>query len=518
MWTNPNLVTLSFEPDGTPLGGVGSNLMSTFNSKWSTPVWQNVILQAAQVWAAQTNVNFAVIADNGAPMGGGQLEQGSYYIGDVRVGGFNMGSSPIAQTYMPPQGNNYSVAGDMQFNTGDSFNIGSDIDLFTVAAHEMGHALGLGESSDPSSLMYASYNGMKSGLNSDDIAGIQAIYGARSPDQYGGTNTSLSTAANIDSLINQNTLTAVVNPLNLYTSGFNEYLTWHNPTNCSSTLTITVQSSGLSLLSPAMSVYNYLFQKVACASGQGQYGTTISVTLTNIHAGRQVYLEISGADSSVFSTGNYAVTFQWSSTSPGSVPSPIVHVPMGSPIQTGGAEDEGNPIPVKLASAPALLPTSFAATIRPGDLVLPDHSQILRFASSSQVAAPILPSAHLGAQTDQSGTAENSDGKPVELGSDDLVDQVMSETALASAGQLPAGQIQDSTTVLFSWRDASSACFASKQDKEPSGTREERPGFSQFRFDHAAALLSMSLVLGSYWASPNKEKNERRTRGDGLTA
>lgn len=33
-WPNPQLITLSFVPDGTNLGGVTSNLFSSFNAKW----------------------------------------------------------------------------------------------------------------------------------------------------------------------------------------------------------------------------------------------------------------------------------------------------------------------------------------------------------------------------------------------------------------------------------------------------------------------------------------------------
>ena len=77
VWPNPALITISFMPDGTNLGGVvTSNLFSTFNSKSSLAgKWQNVILQAAQVWAQQTNINFAVVPDNGAAEGSAQTSR-----------------------------------------------------------------------------------------------------------------------------------------------------------------------------------------------------------------------------------------------------------------------------------------------------------------------------------------------------------------------------------------------------------------------------------------------------------
>ena len=75
----------------------------------------------------------------------------------------------------------------MTFNTGQSFNVGSTYDLFTVAMHEFGHALGLGESSVSGAVEYGTYTGRKTGLASDDIAGIRSIYSsnaARTADAY----------------------------------------------------------------------------------------------------------------------------------------------------------------------------------------------------------------------------------------------------------------------------------------------------------------------------------------------
>src|SRR5262249_10191015 len=145
-WPNPQLVTISFVPDGTIVGSnssgyIYSNLFATFNAKWATSTWENVILKAAQSWAAQTNLNFFVVSDSGAAIGSGNYQQGDPTMGDIRIGGYSIGTGILAQAYMPPPSNNYSIAGDIQFNTSYTFNIGSTYDLFTVTAHEIGHTL-----------------------------------------------------------------------------------------------------------------------------------------------------------------------------------------------------------------------------------------------------------------------------------------------------------------------------------------------------------------------------------------
>lgn len=69
-----------------------------------------------------------------------------------------------------------------------------DYNLFRVAAHELGHSLGLAHSTDIGALMYPSY--MFSGdvqLAQDDINGIQALYGEYKEKHHGQGLTSLCT-------------------------------------------------------------------------------------------------------------------------------------------------------------------------------------------------------------------------------------------------------------------------------------------------------------------------------------
>ncbi len=350
-WPNPQLITISFMPDGTSLGGgKTSNLFSAFNGNSNLAgKWQNVILQAAQTWAQQTNINFAVVPDDGSPEGSSPDEQGYSGFGDIRIGGYNFGCSTLALTYQPPQANNFSLAGDVTFNTGQGFHINSTYDLFTVATHEIGHALGLGESSVGGSVMYGTYNGVMKGLASDDIAGIRAIYSgnaARTPDTYNvnsNNNASENMATWLNAVINYNTLTALVPNLDITTAGQAEYFAFPAPYGGTGTLKLDVQSSGLSLLAPKVTVYSSNGTTVlASANGAGQYGTTLNVTVPNLVVGQSYYIEVQGADNTQMGTGRYALGLNFNGAAPPTEASPIVAEPNGNPQHAGSGQADGS--------------------------------------------------------------------------------------------------------------------------------------------------------------------------------
>lgn len=86
----------------------------------------------------------------------------------------------LAHTFYPAPPNPEALAGDMHLDAGEPWSTGADVDLFSVALHEAGHALGLGHSDRPGSVMYPYYR-LLTGLTDDDIAGIRSLYGSNVP-------------------------------------------------------------------------------------------------------------------------------------------------------------------------------------------------------------------------------------------------------------------------------------------------------------------------------------------------
>ena len=149
-------------------------VFASLTSKLEASAARSEIARALGEWARYANLQFSAASDPYAARTIAILFASRAH-GDAYP--FDGPGGALAHTFYPAPPNGEPIAGDMHLNADENWQIGGNIDLFSVALHEAGHALGLGHSDRPGSVMYPYYH-LQTGLSADDIAGIRALYGS----------------------------------------------------------------------------------------------------------------------------------------------------------------------------------------------------------------------------------------------------------------------------------------------------------------------------------------------------
>nr|XP_055063860.1 collagenase 3-like isoform X2 [Misgurnus anguillicaudatus] len=145
-----------------------------YTSKWSNANVDSGIAKALQWWSDVTPLKFTRIFSGNA-----DIMIGFVYRDHGDGDPFKKNTSVLAHASIPTL-YPYSY---LHFNEEKVSSYSEDWAKFvTVAAHEFGHNLGLAHSQDYNAVMFDAIGESKACLNSDDIRGIQSLYGAN-PDK-----------------------------------------------------------------------------------------------------------------------------------------------------------------------------------------------------------------------------------------------------------------------------------------------------------------------------------------------
>lgn len=314
-WQLATGLTMSFANEGVQYSSqtwgqssFANRLYSELGGAMSQNVWQEELLRAMYTWTSVANINVGLVADSGRAFGPDGYSpdeaQATFRVGTVTTG------TDVVATSLPNHPLSGLYAGTVMLNEAWTFTKGGGngtFDLYTVALHEFGNALGVADlDSSSANAMYGHYIGARTGLSAADVSSAQALYGARLPDATEALNNSRTTAPlllNVSDPAAGGKLRSVADG-DITVSGDADWYKVVTPLGTSQ-ITVRLGTAGKSLLAGRVEVYNAAGTLIASATNTSPLQGDTVLTVSGLSGLTSYFVKVTAGRTDTFFTGAY---------------------------------------------------------------------------------------------------------------------------------------------------------------------------------------------------------------------
>jgi hypothetical protein len=242
-------------------------VFSQMTGQLSTGVPQSEILRAMAEWSRVIQVTWQASTN---PAGNRTVN--IFFAKGAHGDGypFTGPAGVIAHTFYPAPPNPEPIAGDMHFNDDETWRVGLNTDLFSVALHELGHALGLGHSDIPNAVMYPYYHKVSTLAAYDKTAALTLYAPALS-------TTELTLTVNVPVAIT--TATSVFLSGSVTGGSGVKSVTWSSSAGASGVAVLNGPSWSIASIPLSIGLNNLT---ITAADGTGSVSRTVTVTRQTI--------------------------------------------------------------------------------------------------------------------------------------------------------------------------------------------------------------------------------------------
>ncbi len=220
-----------------------------------------------------------------------------------------MEATELAVSTPPSTAIGGTFAGDIFINTSVAYTPST---LYSVALHEIGHALGLDHSTDPASAMYPTLNNQRA-LTNGDVLAIRSLYGLRSLDLNEDSqknNNSLKDASRIRySAVSggYDGSTPVIQYGDLSKATDVDYFVIKPLVGYTGPMTFRVQTSGISFLGPKITLMDRNGTVLATRQSTSSSGDSLTLRLRNVVPDNEYFLKVEASPTAPYKMGRFGV-------------------------------------------------------------------------------------------------------------------------------------------------------------------------------------------------------------------